>query len=137
MNKKFHVTGIIYDADAAGLVLPTSMTVECEDIDEVIDRVSDITGWLVESVDDIREVTEEPAQQRTYFQPTHYSDDGTNIEFGGLPEGLFSFQAFPSREACEGWLHEHGYDPGDFSIREYHDDEIEGVVLIDELGEAI
>lgn len=54
--KKFRVTGIIYDAEAAGLVLPCTLTVECESEDEVIDKVSDITGWLVESVDTIEEL---------------------------------------------------------------------------------
>ena len=36
----------------------------------------------------------------TYYQPELYYDDGTNIGWE-LPEGLFSFQAFPSREECE------------------------------------
>lgn len=67
----------------------------------------------------------------TYYQPEYYSDDSTNIEYGGLPEGLFSFQAFPTREECEEWLKNNDYWPGDFVIHEYHDDDIEDVSLID------
>lgn len=67
----------------------------------------------------------------TYYQPEYYSDDSTNIEYGGLPEGLFSFQAFPTREECEEWLMENGYNAADFVIHEYHDDDIEDVSLID------
>ena len=72
-----------------------------------------------------------------YYQPISYSDDGTNINLGDTPEELFSFQAFISREDCERWLENHGYNPGDFSIVEYHDDDIEEVTLLDGNGEVI
>lgn len=73
----------------------------------------------------------------TYYQPEHYMDDGTNIEYGGTPEELYSFQAFRSREACEAWLWNNGYNPGDFVINEYQDDDIEDVVLLDSDGEVV
>lgn len=73
----------------------------------------------------------------TYYQPEFYSDDSTNIEYGGLPEGLFSFQAFPSREECEEWLRENDYNAADFVIHEYQDDDIEDVTLIDRNGDVI
>lgn len=73
----------------------------------------------------------------TYYQPIAYFDDGTNIEWGDIPEGLFSFQAFISREACEQWLEDNGYEPGDFDIAEYHDDDIEEVTLLDGDGDTI
>lgn len=73
----------------------------------------------------------------TYYQPEYYSDDSTNIEYGGLPEGLFSFQAFPTREECEEWLMENGYNAADFVIHEYHDDDIEDVSLIDRNGDEL
>lgn len=72
----------------------------------------------------------------TYYQPEAYYDDGTNIDYGPLPEELFSFQAFPTREECEAWLQNNGYEPGDFCINEYHDDDIEEVTLIDRNDEV-
>ena len=73
----------------------------------------------------------------TYYQPDRYYDDGTNVEYLGMPEGLFSFQAFRSEEECIAWLENNGYEPGDFTIHEYCDDDIEGVTIIDEYGDVI
>lgn len=70
----------------------------------------------------------------TYYQPERYTDDGTNICWGDIPEELASFMAFPTREDCKAWLEDNGYDPGDFAIIEYHDGDIEDVVLIDADG---
>lgn len=70
----------------------------------------------------------------TYYQPEAYFDDGTNINYGDTPEGLFSFEAFPTKGECEEWLRDNGYEPGDFNIHEYHDDDIEEVKLIDRYG---
>lgn len=72
---------------------------------------------------------------KTYYQPEAYFDDGTNINYGSIPEELHSFQAFPTREMCEKWLIANGYNRYDFIINEYHDDDIEDVVLIDEDGD--
>lgn len=73
----------------------------------------------------------------TYYQPDYYYDDGTNVEWLGIPENLFSFQAFRSKEECIAWLENNGYDPRDFTIHEYRDDEIEGVQIIDEYGDVL
>ena len=54
--KKFWVVGIVYDTDGENIDLPESMEVECEDIEQAIDRVSDETGWLVKSVKNIIEL---------------------------------------------------------------------------------
>ena len=59
--KRFLVSGIKYETDGCKVNLPSSLVVECDDYvcaedDEVIDAVSDITGWLVESVEDIVEL---------------------------------------------------------------------------------
>lgn len=67
----------------------------------------------------------------TYFQPMSYMDDGTNLEYGDIPEGMFSHQVFRSEEDCEQWLADHGYDPGDWVIKEYHGDDIEEHVYIE------
>jgi hypothetical protein len=54
--KKFWVVGIKYDTDGEIVELPENMEVECDDIEEAIDKVSDETGWLVNSVRDIIEL---------------------------------------------------------------------------------
>ena len=73
----------------------------------------------------------------TYYQPETYYDDGTNIDYGAIPEELFSFQAFPTREECKEWLKNNDYNPDDFCICEYQDDDIEDVTLIDRNGDVI
>lgn len=54
--KKFWVVGIEYDTDGEIVDLPENLEVECEDIEEAIDKVSDETGWFVNSVRDIIEL---------------------------------------------------------------------------------
>jgi hypothetical protein len=73
--------------------------------------------------------------EKVYYQPEWYKDDGTCITYGDIPDELYSFQAFPSKEICEDWLYQHDYDPADFIVNEYHDDDIEDVQLIDEYGD--
>ena len=60
----FYAMGLKYDTDGLEIAgLPTNMMVEAEDIDEVVDKISDKTGWLVESVRSITPFSEEnPAQ---------------------------------------------------------------------------
>jgi hypothetical protein len=72
-----------------------------------------------------------------YYQPHWYKDDGTNIEYGDIPDELYSFQAFVSPEACREWLWQHDYNDEDFTIDEYENDEIEGVTIIDEYGDEL
>lgn len=74
---------------------------------------------------------------KTYYQPCRYSDDGTNIEYGNIPEELYSFQAFETEEDCKNWLENNGYNPSEYAIIAYHDDDIEGVTLINEYGDVI
>lgn len=55
---KFFAMGIKYDTDGLEIAgLPCNMVVECEDEDEVVDIISDKTGWLVESVMSISELS--------------------------------------------------------------------------------
>ncbi len=74
---------------------------------------------------------------KTFYQPYAYTDDGTNIEYGSMPDELMSFQAFASIEDCEEWLDNNGYDHTDFAIIEYHDEEIEDVTIIDAYGDIV
>lgn len=53
---KFLAIGIKYDTDGYRVNLPKNLIVECDDEDEVVDKVSDITGWCVESLDDIQPI---------------------------------------------------------------------------------
>ena len=73
----------------------------------------------------------------TYYQPEWYKDDNTNIEYGGVPNGLYSFDAFRSEDECEEWLINHGYEPGDFVIHQYCNDDIEEVRIIDSDGDTV
>lgn len=72
-----------------------------------------------------------------YFQPEWYHDDDTNIDYGGIPDELFSFQAFRTEEECREWLINHDYNPDEFVIHEYCNDDIEGVTIIDKYGDII
>lgn len=66
----------------------------------------------------------------TYYQPSLYSDDGTNVEYG-FPQELASFHVFHSKEECEDWLVNNGYDLQDCIIHEYCDEDIEEHVYVD------
>lgn len=70
---KYYAMGIQYDTDTdsqgefdfsdLNANLPVNMMVEADSIDQVVDRISDETGWLVLSVHSIVEFNEEtPAQ---------------------------------------------------------------------------
>lgn len=74
---------------------------------------------------------------KTYYQPIHYYHAGTDEEYADVPEGLWDFQAFSTKEDADLWLTEHAYNPLDFDIHEYHDDDIEGVVIIDGDGNIV
>lgn len=72
---------------------------------------------------------------KTYYQPLiDYGDNRTSN--WQLPEGLFSFQAFASIEDCEDWLDNHGY-ADEYMLQEYHDEDIEGVTIIDGEGNVL
>lgn len=71
----------------------------------------------------------------TYYQPVAYKDDGTNIEYGSVPEEMWDFQVFKTHEDAYNWLVQHDYEPDDWSIIEYHNDDIEGITFIDEYGD--
>lgn len=61
----FYAQGISYDTDWEEVPgLPLNMTIEADDIEEVVDRISDITGWLVESVGSITPCT--PISEKPY-----------------------------------------------------------------------
>ena len=63
---------------------------------------------------------------KTYYQPD---------KNGELPEELYSFQVFKTYQECFDWLIQHDYDADEWNIVEYHDDEIEEPVFINEYGD--
>lgn len=73
----------------------------------------------------------------TYYQPVYYHDDGTNIDYTNIPDRLASFQAFATKEDCEEWLRNYDYDPRDFAIITYQDDDIEDVTILDGDGNIV
>jgi hypothetical protein len=60
----YYAQGIEYDTDGQKIVgLPVNMMVKVDDIEQVVDAISDKTGWLVSSVRSIVPFSEEnPAQ---------------------------------------------------------------------------
>ncbi len=48
---KYKVYDIVYETDGEEVDLPTEMTVEVDDEQEIANAVSDKTGWLVVSMD--------------------------------------------------------------------------------------
>lgn len=65
------------------------------------------------------------------YQPIGYADDGITISYGTIPKELHSFQAFESREDCEAWLENNGYETGEWAIIEYEEEDIEDLQIID------
>ena len=54
--KLFRATGIVYDTDGEELNLPTTMDIQCESEDMVADAISDETGFLIETIENIVEL---------------------------------------------------------------------------------
>ena len=62
---------------------------------------------------------------KTYYRPILYTDDGTNIGWGGSPEELGENEYFESKKECREWLKEYGYNPDDYVIEEYDEDDFD------------
>lgn len=54
--KKYLVSGIVYDTDGEEIELPNELIVECEDEEQIADTISDMTGWLIESIGSIKKI---------------------------------------------------------------------------------
>lgn len=96
----YYAQGIKYDTDGQEIPgLQTSMMVEADDIDQVVDRISDKTGWLVESVCSIVPFSEEnPAQVRLEistdlgFTADFLRQLANDIEAGDEPKDFETFR---------------------------------------------
>lgn len=74
---------------------------------------------------------------KIYYQPCRYIADDNMIVYGNIPNELCSFQAFATREDCEEWLENNGYDACDYAIIAYENDDIEDVTIIDAYGDVV
>jgi hypothetical protein len=59
----FYASGIEYETDGQEVQLAKNLFVEADDIDQVVDKISDKTGWLVSSVRSIIPFSEETPDQ--------------------------------------------------------------------------
>lgn len=71
----------------------------------------------------------------TFYYPELYSDDGTNIDYSS-PEELLSGQGFETREVCQSYMENMGYEDGTYIIHESEltEEELEDFTFIDEDG---
>ena len=68
-----------------------------------------------------------------YYQPSLYSDDGTNIDWT-MPTEMASFWVWRTKRALIACMENWGYDRKDYVIQSYEDDNVEAYSVIDEDG---
>ena len=68
-----------------------------------------------------------------YYQPSLYSDDGTNIDWT-MPTEMASFWVWRTKRELIACMENWGYDRKDYVIQAYEDDNVEAYSVIDEDG---
>ena len=68
-----------------------------------------------------------------YYQPSLYSDDGTNIGWT-MPKEMTSFWVWRTKRELIACMEKWGYDRKDYVIQSYEDDNVEPHSVIDEDG---
>ena len=68
-----------------------------------------------------------------YYQPSLYSDDGTNIDWT-MPTEMASFWVWRTKRELIACMENWGYDRKDYVIQSYEDDNVEAYSVIDEDG---
>ena len=68
-----------------------------------------------------------------YYQPSLYSDDGTNIDWT-MPTEMASFWVWRTKRELITCMDNWGYDRKDYVIQSYEDDNVERHSVIDEDG---
>ena len=68
-----------------------------------------------------------------YYQPSLYSDDGTNIDWT-VPHEMDSFWVWRTKKELIACMENWGYDRKDYAIQAYEDDNVEAYSVIDEDG---
>ena len=68
-----------------------------------------------------------------YYQPSLYSDDGTNIDWT-MPTEMASFWVWRTKRELIACMENWGYERKDYVIQSYEDDDVEAYSVIDEDG---
>ena len=68
-----------------------------------------------------------------YYQPSLYSDDGTNIDWT-MPTEMASFWVWRTKRELIACMGRWGYERKDYVIQAYEDDDVEAYSVIDEDG---
>ena len=68
-----------------------------------------------------------------YYQPSLYSDDGTNIDWT-MPHEMTSFWVWRTKRELIACMEKWGYDRKDYVIQSHEDDNVEPHSVIDEDG---
>ena len=68
-----------------------------------------------------------------YYQPSLYSDDGTNIDWT-MPTEMASFWVWRTKRELIACMGRWGYERKDYVIQSYEDDNVEAYSVIDEDG---
>lgn len=101
-----------------------------------LDEKTRTTGFYAEKhwYDCIQIKTHIMNKTKTYYQPYLRGFNSASAE---LPDELYSFQAFKTKEDCRNWLDLNGYANCDYFIETYHNEDIEGVTILDANGDII
>lgn len=115
------VKALIFDGET--LIVSSEYDID-HDTDQLpSDDLDEIRNFLAENADLIKGLHE-------YYQPEL-------IATKDVPDGLASFQAFPTKEDCRTWMDRHGYLEGEYEILSYSDDDIEDVTILNGDGDVI
>ena len=68
-----------------------------------------------------------------YYQPSLYTDDGTNIDWT-IPNEMASFWVWRTKKELIACMEKWGYERKDFVINAYEGNDVEGYSIIDEDG---
>ena len=68
-----------------------------------------------------------------YYQPSLYTDDGTNIDWT-MPTEMASFWVWRTKRELIACMENWGYDRKDYAIQAYEDDNVEAYSVIDDDG---
>ena len=68
-----------------------------------------------------------------YYQPSLYSDDGTNIDWT-MPTEMASFWVWRTKRELIACMENWGYDRKEYVIQSYEDDNVEAYSVIDDDG---
>ena len=113
-----------------------TLDVTADNDEQALERARDMSASITkenftEAIQPIETSNEVKQVPNKLYQPDGYSDDGTNIEYTGVPAGLNDNSYFASEQDCIEWLRDNNYDPSDFVIHEYPEDEIESPEIVE------